>query len=175
MAERRHRAIGAHKQRQDVETLSTVGSLQPRSRPDRRLDALLHLTRTPRQSIHQRFSVDAESGVKLEQAGERSSGDHLPAPIVNLHDTIAEEALRPTRSLVPSPPRHHAIGGGIRESEWRRRERENLCAGLQLAEGRIYGSDGAAEILGVKPTTLISRLKALGLRTPYIRRRSRKA
>ena len=110
VAERRHRAIGANKQRQDIETLSTVESLQARSRPDRRLDALLHLTRTPWQSIDQRFSVDAESGVKLKQAGERSSGDHPPAPIVDLHDTIAEEAcvrqLRGSNTL----PRHGLHG-----------------------------------------------------------------
>jgi transcriptional regulator with GAF, ATPase, and Fis domain len=79
-----------------------------------------------------------------------------------------------TRARPAASPRD-SIVGVIRESEWRRRERENLRAGLQLAKGRIYGPDGAAEILGVKPTTLISRLKALGLRTPYIRRRSRKA
>jgi transcriptional regulator with GAF, ATPase, and Fis domain len=54
----------------------------------------------------------------------------------------------------------------IPEIEWRLREEENLRAALQLANGRIYGADGAAEILGVKPTTLASRLKALGLRQP---------
>ena len=54
----------------------------------------------------------------------------------------------------------------VRESEWRRREQENLRTALQLAQGRIYGPDGAADMLGIKPTTLISRLKTLGLRTP---------
>jgi transcriptional regulator with GAF, ATPase, and Fis domain len=52
----------------------------------------------------------------------------------------------------------------IPEVEWRRREQANLRTALKLARGRIYGPDGAAEILGVKPTTLISRLKAVGLR-----------
>jgi transcriptional regulator with GAF, ATPase, and Fis domain len=60
----------------------------------------------------------------------------------------------------------------IPEVQWRRREQENLRAALQLAKGRIYGSDGAADILGVKPTTLISRLKALGLRDARTRRRT---
>jgi transcriptional regulator with GAF, ATPase, and Fis domain len=62
----------------------------------------------------------------------------------------------------------------ISEVQWRRREQENLRAALQLATGRIYGPDGAADILGVKPTTLISRLKALGLRNPRKRPRARK-
>ena len=63
----------------------------------------------------------------------------------------------------------------IRESDWRRREQENLRTALQLAKGRIYGSDGAADMLGVKPTTLISRLKALGLRDQSMRPRRRRS
>lgn len=40
-------------------------------------------------------------------------------------------------------------------------ERENLIAALQVTNYRIYGAGGAAELLGVKPTTLSSRIKAL--------------
>jgi formate hydrogenlyase transcriptional activator len=40
-------------------------------------------------------------------------------------------------------------------------ERENLIAALQATNYRIYGAGGAAELLGVKPTTLASRIKAL--------------
>ena len=57
-----------------------------------------------------------------------------------------------------------AVPQVIPEVEWRRRERENIRAALRIARGRIYGSAGAAEILGLRPTTLISRMKALGLR-----------
>jgi transcriptional regulator with GAF, ATPase, and Fis domain len=64
----------------------------------------------------------------------------------------------------PSSPDPRALPTVVSEVEWRRREQENLQAALQLAHGRIYGPDGAAERLGVKPTTLISRLKALRLR-----------
>jgi formate hydrogenlyase transcriptional activator len=35
---------------------------------------------------------------------------------------------------------------------------------LKRAGGRIYGRNGAAELLGIKPTTLQSRLRALGIR-----------
>jgi transcriptional regulator with GAF, ATPase, and Fis domain len=48
----------------------------------------------------------------------------------------------------------------------RRRERENVFAVLQKAGWKIKGVDGAAELLGVKPTTLISRIEKLGLRRP---------
>jgi transcriptional regulator with GAF, ATPase, and Fis domain len=37
---------------------------------------------------------------------------------------------------------------------------------LEKSAWRIKGENGAAELLGVKPTTLISRIKKLGLRRP---------
>lgn len=40
-------------------------------------------------------------------------------------------------------------------------ERDNLIAALQSTNYRIYGAGGAADLLGVKPTTLSSRIKAL--------------
>jgi len=52
----------------------------------------------------------------------------------------------------------------VSDQEWRRRERANLIAALTRTAGRIYGSGGAAELLGVKPSTLQSRLRALGIR-----------
>ena len=42
-------------------------------------------------------------------------------------------------------------------------ERQNIIAALDSAEWKIAGSDGAAQLLGVKPTTLSSRIKALGI------------
>jgi DNA-binding NtrC family response regulator len=52
----------------------------------------------------------------------------------------------------------------IPAAEWRRRERANLEAALAQGRGRIYGKDGAAALLGVPPTTLASRLRALGVK-----------
>jgi transcriptional regulator with GAF, ATPase, and Fis domain len=52
----------------------------------------------------------------------------------------------------------------VPDEEWRRRERANLETALKHTGGRIYGPEGAAELLGVKPTTLQSRLRALGIR-----------
>ncbi len=52
----------------------------------------------------------------------------------------------------------------ITEFEWQRRERENLLAVLSKTDWKIGGPNGAAELLGVKPTTLTSRVKKMGLK-----------
>ncbi|MCO8068172.1 hypothetical protein NI459_11105 [Acinetobacter schindleri] len=43
-------------------------------------------------------------------------------------------------------------------------EIKNLKRAVQHCEGKIFGEDGAAQLLGINPTTLISKLKKLGIR-----------
>ena len=45
-------------------------------------------------------------------------------------------------------------------------EKDNLLAALERCEWRVYGEGGAAELLGLKATTLASRIKKLGLSRP---------
>jgi len=54
----------------------------------------------------------------------------------------------------------------LTETEIRRRECENIFVVLQKTGWKIKGADGAARLLGVKPTTLISRIKRMGLVRP---------
>jgi DNA-binding NtrC family response regulator len=54
----------------------------------------------------------------------------------------------------------------LTKAEMRRRERENLFAVLQKTGWKIKGVDGAAELLGLKPTTLISRIEKMALKRP---------
>jgi transcriptional regulator with GAF, ATPase, and Fis domain len=54
----------------------------------------------------------------------------------------------------------------LTEVEMRQRERENLLAVLEKTHWKIKGANGAAELLGVKPTTLLSRIKIMGLKRP---------
>ena len=62
---------------------------------------------------------------------------------------------------------HRDFGAGyLTESEMRQRKRENLLIVLKKTDWKIKGIDGAAELLGVKPTTLISQIQRLGLRKP---------
>jgi transcriptional regulator with GAF, ATPase, and Fis domain len=46
---------------------------------------------------------------------------------------------------------------------FKRCERENLTAALAQTGGKVFGPTGAAALLGMKLTTVISRIKALGL------------
>jgi transcriptional regulator with GAF, ATPase, and Fis domain len=54
----------------------------------------------------------------------------------------------------------------LTDRECRARERANLVKALQRTDGRIYGAGGAAELLGLNPTTLASRLRALKITPP---------
>jgi len=49
------------------------------------------------------------------------------------------------------------------EAEWRDKERVNLIRALKYAGGKVSGAGGTAELLGVNPNTLASRLRALGI------------
>ncbi len=52
----------------------------------------------------------------------------------------------------------------IPEQELRKKERDNIVLALEKTSFRVYGKGGAAELLGVNPATLASRLKSLGIR-----------
>jgi len=64
----------------------------------------------------------------------------------------------PTAPAAPAAP--PAV---LTDAELKQRERENLVAALAQTGGKIFGPTGAAALLGMKPTTVVSRLKALGL------------
>jgi transcriptional regulator with GAF, ATPase, and Fis domain len=63
-----------------------------------------------------------------------------------------------------SSGRNEADQEFLTDAEMRRRERQNLFAVLRKTGWKIKGVDGAAELLGVKPTTLISRIEKMGLK-----------
>lgn len=49
----------------------------------------------------------------------------------------------------------------LTEDDRRKREYDNIIRALETTRGRIFGPDGAAALLNVKPTTLASRIKKL--------------
>ena len=104
------------------------------------------------QNVIERAVITSRSGVlQIELSGDEGlSGDGSAeriAPAVS----DAEDAT--AREVVP-------------DVEIKRRERENLLLALNRTNWKIYGPDGAAELLDVKPTTLASRITRLGLKRP---------
>jgi len=77
----------------------------------------------------------------------------------------------PKSSVVDARPSDKIAGGAVAggaalltDAEIRQLEADNIRSALLLAEGKVSGVDGAAALLGVKPTTLASRIKVLGIR-----------
>ena len=54
-------------------------------------------------------------------------------------------------------------------AEMRDHERANILAALAACNGKVFGAGGAAAMLDLKPTTLASRMKALGIAAPRAR------
>jgi transcriptional regulator with GAF, ATPase, and Fis domain len=81
---------------------------------------------------------------------------------LDILETVAES---PASS---SPWAGDSAGGGnpmvVSEAEMKRRQRANIAAALKLSNGQIYGPGGAAELLGVRPSTLSTRIRKLGLK-----------
>jgi transcriptional regulator with GAF, ATPase, and Fis domain len=78
------------------------------------------------------------------------------------------QTAAPPTSLSQSRLEADAVGTGepefLTEAELQLRERDNLLRVLERANWKIKGPDGAAELLGVKPTTLLSRIDKWGLK-----------
>jgi DNA-binding NtrC family response regulator len=67
------------------------------------------------------------------------------------------KASNSAKSDISNPPAF------LTEDQMRDLERNNMHAALKAANGKLFGKGGAAELLGVKPTTLASRLKRLDI------------
>ena len=99
---------------------------------------------------------------ELQNAAER-------ALILAQKGVLQFDLLQTDLAGPPPPPPPTPDGANppiLTESEWRQRERENLRVALVKSNWRVHGTGGAAELLGLKPTTLISRMKKMGLKKP---------
>jgi transcriptional regulator with GAF, ATPase, and Fis domain len=85
----------------------------------------------------------------LERAVILGRGQTLP---LDLPKNGKRGAAEPTANL-----------GFLTAEQMRDLEAENYRKALKEAGGKIYGSDGAAALLGIRPTTLASRLKSLDI------------
>ena len=80
-------------------------------------------------------------------------------------DLPVTDSAPPPASSTPSSGANPGIEF-LTEAEMQRHERENLIAALDRSGWKVKGADGAAEMLGVQPTTLRSRMKKMGIKHP---------
>ena len=55
------------------------------------------------------------------------------------------------------------ISEAITEQDYRHLRYQTTIDALRQTKGKLYGDDGAASLLGIKPTTLASRMKKMGI------------
>ena len=91
----------------------------------------------------------------MERAVVTAEGSRLT---IVLPAAPAEAPGKPAPS--PAPAAEDRV---LTDAEMRRLEADNIREALRQSRGKVSGADGAAELLGIKPTTLASRIKALGL------------
>jgi len=101
----------------------------------------------------------------IERAVILTRGRALEVPLTELQKTETEMALdtvvnkkRAARRAFSSGP---DINGGAEEYE--RKQREEIIQALSACKGRVGGTDGAAIQLGISRTTLIYRMRRLGI------------
>ncbi|HET9385120.1 MAG TPA: sigma 54-interacting transcriptional regulator [Vicinamibacteria bacterium] len=104
----------------------------------------------------------------VERAVIRSDNGVLPNPLSTSPANRLDIALADVPPTPVSPSDMPDVI--LTDRECRELERANLMKALDRTAGRIYGEGGAAKLLGINPTTLASRLRALKI-TPARPRR----
>ena len=69
-------------------------------------------------------------------------------------------AIGPAAAHIQNSGDTKTDSGYLTETEFRETEKANLIAVLRAADWRVWGPDGAAAMLGIKPSTLSYRMKA---------------
>jgi len=98
--------------------------------------------------LERAFILSGDGPLQLELA--------LPASAPSL---AGRALLAADRLAVP-------VQGFFTALEFEQFERQNLVGALEAAHWKISGEDGAASLLGLKPSTLSSRLKVLNIQKP---------
>jgi PAS domain S-box-containing protein len=94
--------------------------------------------------IERAVILGRESGLQFDFSGPSESGSAL-------------------ERRIPPPV---AVTEGLTLGDLKRMEKEIILQALEETNWKISGKEGAASLLGLKPTTLTSRLKKLGLKRP---------
>jgi len=98
----------------------------------------------------------------IERAVILSTGDALRLDL-SLPEALAgggqaQSGTDSRAALAPAP--------FLTEKQMREQQRSNVVAALEAAGWRVSGKGGAAELLGIRPSTLTDRMKTLRIRRP---------
>jgi len=106
----------------------------------------------------------------IERAVILTRGKSLEAPLYELQkpsiDTAPAAAWQPTNDIerIVKETVNATLNEKKRGSdEYSQKQRAEIVRALTEARGRVGGTDGAAAHMGIKRTTLISRMKKLGV------------
>jgi formate hydrogenlyase transcriptional activator len=100
------------------------------------------------------------------RAMKKLSTWHWPGNIRELENFIERSVILTPGTALQAPiaelghnGRHAPAAAGTREAN----ERDEIVRFLKMTNGRVAGPDGAAARMDVKRTTLVSRMKRLGI------------
>jgi len=85
-----------------------------------------------------------------------------PGNVLRLDASLPEVTADAPGTAGETPP----DPGFLTEQEMREFHKKNTIAALEQANWRVSGPGGAADLLGIKPTTLADRIRVLGIRKP---------
>ncbi len=97
-----------------------------------------------------------ERAVVLHETGKQRLTLQLAAPA----DDYPTVPTPPESTATGMPPNTSTV---ISARRWRELERDNILNALRQSEWKISGANGAARMLGLRPSTLAYRMKALGI------------
>ena len=106
--------------------------------------------------------------VMTERVVKQLHGYHWPGNVRELHNVMERAAIvSPERKLtieLTGSSAAQAQSLMVRtEAQMQELERNNLVAALRETGGRVSGPTGAADLLGIKPTTLYSRIRKMDI------------
>jgi formate hydrogenlyase transcriptional activator len=167
------REVDAGRFRQDLFYRLSVFPIEVPPLRERRDDIPLLAAHFARQSARRMNSPEP----RITQAALTQLSDYdWPGNVRELQNTIERAVILsregPLRFDLPGPHAAGASRGHTQSTskpdlptrdELKRQERDAIIAALKQTGGRVFGPSGAAQLLGMKPTTLASRIKALGL------------
>ena len=106
------------------------------------------------------------SRISLSEPCSLTRGKSLEAPLAELRKTNSERSahddLHEVKQVAGERTGSRTDKGSIAD-EYERKQRDEIVQALSACKGSVGGTDGAAVRLGMKRTTLLSRMKKFGI------------